>query len=282
MKKLIGLSLSIWVFAVSAQELVEFENGKVANADDINANFTALQAQIKSLQEAQEGQSFSSVQCPEAPYDMVAYWSFDTSIADLSGGMGEMPVGQASLSSGKFSSSLNLTNDGDYLVIPDRRSLFFLNDEAFSISLWFKPMDDQSGFVFLKNAAYGIQWNGSQNALQFYNGSYHVGTRTDWTLGEWYHLVLIDDGHHSVSLYVNGELESRDQERSPNRFRSRADNLVIFPTVIGGWFEDGYSDEVNGLIDDLAFFNRSLSDEEVAGVYGSEKSLCSVPAESQN
>ncbi len=42
MKKLIALSLSIWVFSASAQELVEFENGQVANAEDINANFSQL------------------------------------------------------------------------------------------------------------------------------------------------------------------------------------------------------------------------------------------------
>ena len=42
MKKLIAVALSFWVFSAPAQELVDFENGQVANADDINANFQAL------------------------------------------------------------------------------------------------------------------------------------------------------------------------------------------------------------------------------------------------
>ena len=212
--------------------------------------------------------------CPNAPYDMVAYWSFDKTITEFSGGMGESAVGELKFADGKFSESLDLSGTNDYVVIPDRKMLFFNNDEAFSISIWFKPLDDNSGFIFLKNAGYGIKWESSGSAMRYYNGSYHSGNRDSWTLGDWSHLVLVDDGSRSTKLYVNGELDSLDTNRNPNRFRSIED--YIFPTAVGGWFEDRFIDQVNGLVDDFAFFNRSLSDAEVAQIYNSGDALCTV------
>ena len=50
MKKLIAMALSFWVFSASAQELVEFENGQVANADDINSNFQALKEAVQGIE----------------------------------------------------------------------------------------------------------------------------------------------------------------------------------------------------------------------------------------
>ena len=52
MKKLIAMALSFWIFSASAQELVEFENGQVANADDINSNFQQLLTIVTEQQEA--------------------------------------------------------------------------------------------------------------------------------------------------------------------------------------------------------------------------------------
>ena len=49
MKKLIALLFSFVVCGVLAQELTEFENGQVANADDINANFEALKDAIQAI-----------------------------------------------------------------------------------------------------------------------------------------------------------------------------------------------------------------------------------------
>lgn len=48
MKKLIAIALLIPSLAVS-QELTQFENGQVANAEDINSNFTLLKEAIDSV-----------------------------------------------------------------------------------------------------------------------------------------------------------------------------------------------------------------------------------------
>ena len=49
MRKLIAMLLSFWAFTLSAQELIEFENGQIANADDMNKNFATLADQLKLI-----------------------------------------------------------------------------------------------------------------------------------------------------------------------------------------------------------------------------------------
>ena len=49
MRKLIAMLLSFWAFSLSAQELIEFENGQIANADDMNKNFAILADQLKLI-----------------------------------------------------------------------------------------------------------------------------------------------------------------------------------------------------------------------------------------
>ena len=41
--------LLIFPVGLSAQDLVEFENGKVADADDINSNFNLLKEKIEEI-----------------------------------------------------------------------------------------------------------------------------------------------------------------------------------------------------------------------------------------
>jgi hypothetical protein len=55
MKKLIATIFLLPSLAIS-QELTQFENGKVADADDINQNFTALKQRITELEMALENQ----------------------------------------------------------------------------------------------------------------------------------------------------------------------------------------------------------------------------------
>ena len=50
MKKVIVLTLSFWAFSASAQELVEFENGQVADANEINQSLNFLLDKIVALE----------------------------------------------------------------------------------------------------------------------------------------------------------------------------------------------------------------------------------------
>ena len=59
MKKLIATALFLPSLAIS-QELTQFENGKVADADDINQNFLALKQRISDLETAIQNQSGNS------------------------------------------------------------------------------------------------------------------------------------------------------------------------------------------------------------------------------
>lgn len=49
MKRLFLFTLLILPLSLPAQDLVEFQNGQVADADDMNANFSSLKEAIDAL-----------------------------------------------------------------------------------------------------------------------------------------------------------------------------------------------------------------------------------------
>jgi hypothetical protein len=70
MNRLLLLVLFILPMSLSAQDLVEFENGQVADAYDINANFQALKDSIDDVNSI-ERNFYAEVNCEEDPYALI-------------------------------------------------------------------------------------------------------------------------------------------------------------------------------------------------------------------
>ena len=70
MKRLFLSILLIFPVGLSAQDLVEFQNGQVADADDINANFQALKDSIDSVN-SRERTFEVEVNCEDDPYALI-------------------------------------------------------------------------------------------------------------------------------------------------------------------------------------------------------------------
>ncbi|MEM7395318.1 MAG: LamG domain-containing protein, partial [Verrucomicrobiota bacterium] len=144
---------------------------------------------------------------------------------------------------------------------------------SYSVSLWFwnglvteaRPV---TGYLFSRGRNHAVGAPGdhvgleghrnpdAQGRLFFYNGEEKDRTlhgRTPLERWTWNHLVLVRDGDR-VKLYLNGRLE----------IEGAAARTI--PTGVGQCFIGGRNDNVanfEGRIDEVAFFNRALTAEEV-------------------
>ncbi|MBI2672118.1 PGF-pre-PGF domain-containing protein, partial [Candidatus Woesearchaeota archaeon] len=90
-----------------------------------------------------------------------------------------------------------------------------------------------------------------------YNNTDVINSTTKvWEANQWYHIAGVYNGS-SMLVYVNGILEN--QKAVPMLIEQNITNLLIGYDSGSGFF--------NGTIDEVAIWNRSLSDLEVANLY---------------
>ena len=218
--------------------------------------------------------SHSSGVCPALPPDAVGWWPAEDSAQDILGTNTGSLVNGTGFAAGKVGQAFNFDGVNDYVDIPDAPGIFFGNDQSFTLESWFMPMSDAPSYFVLKNAGYGIRWQGHDQPLLFYNGNNHYSSRTSWAIGQWYHVVIVDDGASSVKLYVDGILDRSDEgaARNPNRFACRPGFGYCFSLQFGAWYEpqacSGNCIEFfTGLVDEVTLYGRALSSAEIEGLF---------------
>ena len=167
---------------------------------------------------------------------------------------------------------LNLNGTDEYAYYADNSNFEPAN---WSIQAWIDPSavptnSDNDWFIH-KNQTYrlGLEYTASGveviGSLR-YSGSYHNVNSGDQsfyvTTGSgWYHVVLTFDGTNLV-LYVNGD----EKDTNSNSNYSTNDNNSVFSI---GRRDDTGTLYFNGKIDDVSFWNTSLSANAVAALYKS-------------
>lgn len=206
--------------------------------------------------------------CERSLPGLVAWWSADEG-PENSAGYGHLePSGTADYAPGLKGSAFRFRGDGVFST-PHREALYFRNNQAFTVEFWFRPESDSQAFMLLKNANYGVRWNGRNFPLDFYNGSYHAGNYREWELGRWYHVALVDDGENAVSLYIDGKLDHLDEGdlRQANRFEG-LESGTTFALDIGGWVDGQTNPNIfDGFIDEVAIYRAALSAEQISNLY---------------
>lgn len=138
---------------------------------------------------------------------------------------------------------------------------------AFSIEFWAQP--EQSGNI--GRAILGTQNRDTDRAgYAVYQGfnvngwEAHLGTgatvmflsgTTPPVAGRWDHVVTVWNGSNFAGLYVNGRLEGSDTSGNPHR------NNLSQPLEIGSRFNGTVP--YFGVIDEVAFYNYALSQEQI-------------------
>jgi len=89
---------------------------------------------------------------------------------------------------------------------------------------------------------------------------------TKISTGAWYHAVVVYNDT-DIRLYINGTLDERGYSYNPKAYTGGIANQSA-PFLIGGYlYNGGLTRPFDGLIDDVAIFDRALSKAEVLEIY---------------
>jgi len=190
---------------------------------------------------------------------IVGYFPFNGNAIDKSyQGSGAL-VNGAQLSTDRFGNpkaAYKFDGTNSALRIPAGDMLNFPTNTTFSISLWIKPRDINTGCIVFKNYDYGIKWNGLKKPLVIYTGpenGFIEAQYNRWSTNEWYNIVLVQKSNE-LSLFINGTLD-QSFPYSHSLGAAGEDVFVGKHPYYWGAFE--------GEIDDICFFARPLNPIEI-------------------
>ena len=208
---------------------------------------------------------------------LVGAWLFDEGAGKVAGDSsgnghdGEL-VGNAEWEDGGvFGSAVSTDGTEAYVMIPDHEDLEF--DGDFSIACWVQnelPPPDHSSFV---TKGYHRPSGNGGDARPWYLMYFLTGGTVDMFLrdlagtnsravgatpvndGEWHHIVGVKDGNE-VRIYIDGEADGAAP--AVDATYGENDQPLVFMVHFDRWFP--------GMIDEVAIFNRALTENEIEQV----------------
>jgi parallel beta-helix repeat protein/surface protein len=217
---------------------------------------------------------------------LVGYWSFDysnsTGVFDNSsyGSFGEFKggVGTENITSGKRGTALDFDGVNDYVQTIDDGTFDF-GTNNFTVSAWVYLPEQGSAYT----RVFVSKWNTGANRgtnewllhaigtggtsrhpsfeIEVEDDSIYATHYQDLSLQEWHLITGMRDGEY-IRIYVNGEL--KNSTYIGNVSVNNAGRDLVF-----GRIEAGYN--LNGSIDEVIMFNRTLSDVEVLALYNGSR-----------
>lgn len=214
----------------------------------------------------------------------VAFYPFNGN-ADDHEGFNDGAVYGASPSPDRFgnaNSAYYFDGIQSYIQIPDHHSLNFAADEDFSISLWVKIADTQNDLNAHNNEILG-KWNTQVTssypyAIRYWNSFASaankgkiftmrydskvcgnnpiINSNCVVSTESWHHLVFLKKGNQ-ISLFKDGVLQESVTDNTSLSCNTKNTN----PIFIGK--RDTERRFFTGFIDDIAFYNRPLTNDEI-------------------
>jgi YVTN family beta-propeller protein len=194
---------------------------------------------------------------------LISWWRGEDSTFDSVGGNHGTPSGNLSYAVGQSGQAFSL--DGNtYIHIATATPLDRMTQ--LTLSAWLKIRGSHEGGTHLiSGRAAGTQlYTDGSGYLVFniYDGStwYPVTSKAPLPVETWVHIAgTLDTGAGESNLYINGVL---DGSASVTTLPAENSN----PFNIGGF--TGYGSYLNGLIDEVKLYNRTLSAVELGRIYG--------------
>lgn len=191
---------------------------------------------------------------------LVAYYPFNGNANDESGNGNNGTLFGASLISDRnniSNSAISFDGVNDYVSLGT-----YFNFSNFSISMWVKPGIQTGHSVLIDNNHSGSN-NWVCQAIENWqtNGYYFPNPENPFTLpaDTWSHIVLSIVGN-STYVYKNGVLVS-ESTWNLNYNNPVSLNLGVWKRANGRYYK--------GIQDDIAIWNRALTEEEIANLYAS-------------
>jgi hypothetical protein len=193
---------------------------------------------------------------------LVLYMPFDGSIEDASESENQGEIfGNEEWVDGKYGQAMEF--DGStYIEVPDVASGAFDGVPGLTIEVWVRQEAHHDNGIVVKLTAAGVWWPCSYNLETWSDQLAYFGVNEDtgaWATGsypleEWFHFTgVFDNGEERT--YVNGELAGSVDDPSD----TVADGEL--PVYIGCVAPNSYL--FVGELDELAIYNRVLTEEEI-------------------
>jgi hypothetical protein len=228
------------------------------------------------------------LQDPPKDPDLVLLLPFDGAKVDEAVGKA---VGNVEWGEGKKGGALKLDGAGGHVQVSNSEALDKLQSGSYSLAAWFKPQEVPPGTESDNNARYGIVIKDGYHTGLSYNSEKQfvmehwlapavggddpvwagAGTWEDsWDAGKWYHVAgVVDRKAGTTKLYLNGELKNTADWEANKPARDYGKNP--WRVGIGSPGAKNWSWPAKGLIDDVRFYKKALSDAEVGALYKDAK-----------
>lgn len=170
---------------------------------------------------------------------------------------------------GKFGGALEVDGTDDYVEVDGA----FLNEQGpITVSLWFyKDSGSVDRLLHFRDGVYGIciAVDASTEEVHVLTGDHSGGWGQDTSErvrapapdGEWHHVVGVVEGGNIIAAYINGVVMT---DTSGSYWTMGTDRDKI---VIGGKIDLSAGNFYDGLIDELAIWNRTLTAAEAKDLY---------------
>ena len=241
MNKKILVSICLTVFLLSLVSLIPLNNAQVVGSGSINSG-------------------------------LVGYWRFNNNILDSSGNGFYGSVVGAIYTTGIFDKSLNFSNplsiNNNIVTIPSNNQFQQIGNVSFgySFNVWVYPLTQAQGdrIIETEGTDYPITLilNGA-NELYFniFNGSVQTQVMCHINSNVWSMVTCLRDiATHKFLIYVNGVLNASGTDLTPDSSVISSDSFRFGQTTANN---RGF----NGLIDEVRFYNRTLSSSEISNLY---------------
>jgi hypothetical protein len=240
-----------------------------------------------------------------ASADLIGYWKLDenngTSTSDSSGYGNNGAIIGAIWTSGKSGPALYFDGIDDYVLCAERVGTGpgtyppELMPDVLTVSCWtmldnfayfssfvgngIDTGDDECGFFL-----YNWGWEGENEqdfglAIRTESGMHYIETPNIYQTNTWYHLTATYDGTN-VTIYVDGSVSVGPANvGGPIRWISAASGNYPERFAIGVWLDPGYDLWINGIIDEVGYWNHAMTETEVKKLAGRTKASEPSPAD---
>jgi hypothetical protein len=205
---------------------------------------------------------------------LVGWWRMDdvnttglgAAVYDYTGVNNGTAVGNASqVEAGYLGKGFGF-DGSDNTDIDVENEIFSAGTKNFTVSVWFSPRAEESrrqGIVYSKeNQSFGIYIE-TNNLVKYAintNVSTYLDTSQNPSENQWTHVTLVYIENNESVLYFNG-VKDESSIQAVSGILDGPGGITI------GSFSDISNRYFNGSIDDVMIFNRSLSAEEIVGLY---------------
>ncbi len=211
--------------------------------------------------------------CDTVKNGLVACYPFNGNPNDESGNGNNGTVYGATLTADRFgnpNSAYSFDGIGNYIEVADSDVLHLTN--TFTISVWIKQYGatilgyrivDKTTANFSDGFVFDTYDGQTGHRMRLVGMNYSSIANTVYSLNEWHHLVVVFSNGIS-NFYLDGVHDGSGNQGSPSM---NVNNLTlrIGMAHLSGADPDG--EKFYGVIDDIAIYNRALSDADIQQLY---------------